>query len=155
MREGATTFSNRQTVGTGIPSGSDLANTNATSDVTPFAHDPVAGLNFRTIIENFEASDAMVDGNFIVELVRSTDGGSTFRTDGGVVLADIPAAQLAAGQVVSRNTRVAADFFYAEGIAPDQMRFRVRYRTNGHTNAAQVDIRATCYIDDGGAGSFN
>lgn len=153
MREGALTFANRQALS--VPSAADLANTNATSDVTPQAHDPVAGLNFRIIIENFEAADDLTTGNFIVELLRSTDGVPTFRTDGGVVLADIPAAQLASGQVVNRNTRVAADFFYSEGIVPGNMEFRVRFRTNGHTTALQVDIRATVYIDDGGAGSFN
>ena len=147
VRDVDTTFSNKQALV--VPTGADLANTNATSDLTPRAHSPAGGWNLRGTIKNVDAADALTTGNFIVEVLFSTDGGSTFRTDGGHAI-DIPSASLAVGEVVPINVPIGRGFFYVEGIDPADIRVRVRYRTNGHSTASVVDIEATAYLDEGG-----
>ena len=152
VRDVDTTISNKQALT--IPTLADLANTNGTSDLTPRAHSPSGGWNLRGIIKNVDAADAMTDGNFIAEVLFSTDGGTTFRTDGGHAI-DIPSASLAVGEAVPFNVPIGRGFFFEEGIDPADIRVRVRYRTNGHTAAGAVDIEATAYLDDGGPGAFN
>lgn len=111
---------------------------------------PVSNLYFFVRVKNVDATSThhMTDGIFTTKLQVSVDGGSVWAD---CLALDIPAAELAVGEIAVRAAALGRDF-RSEGVTdPSLIRFRTRCLTTGHTFAQITDTEVTSYLTDKGA----